>query len=308
MAESTTETRLVEWNAIKAEVAQAKDILVLGKLNYSLEAIQKWAKQTKQSLETQNEIAEYRILLNRKQGEWIEVNIPEDGAKGIGPPIATQNSYITLADAGIDRNDSPKFRILAKISDEKLDMYIQEIREVGELTTNEICRKITKNIAQKWTGDFEHYTPTLYIEAARSVMGSIDCDPASSEFAQLMIKANIFYTEETNGLNKEWIGNIFLNPPYSHPEVALFIDKLITDLKDDQQAILLTNNNTDTNFFHKAAKKASALCFTKGRISFYKENGNQSSPTNGQVFYYFGNNTERFIKYFSEFGLLMVVL
>ena len=54
------------------------------------------------------------MRLNRRQGEWIEANIPEEGAKGIGPPIAAQNGYISLTEAGIDRHDSPKFRILAK--------------------------------------------------------------------------------------------------------------------------------------------------------------------------------------------------
>jgi hypothetical protein len=80
-------------------------------MNYSLEAIQKWAKQSKQSLEAQNEIAEYRLRLNRKQGEWIEANIPEEGH-------FTENQYSgsnendkpTLAQAGIDYHDSPRFR------------------------------------------------------------------------------------------------------------------------------------------------------------------------------------------------------
>ncbi len=84
---------------------------------YSLEVIQKWAKQSKQSLETQNAIAEYRLRLNRKQGEWIEANIPAEGAKGLIQEHlqATENSHLTLTEAGIDRNDSPKFRILAQI-------------------------------------------------------------------------------------------------------------------------------------------------------------------------------------------------
>lgn len=53
-------------------------------------------------------------MRQRKQGEWIEANIPEDGSNG-GNPNLTKNSQVTLADAGIDKHDSPKFRILAKI-------------------------------------------------------------------------------------------------------------------------------------------------------------------------------------------------
>jgi ParB family chromosome partitioning protein len=159
-----------------------------------------------------------------------------------------------------------------------------------------------------WTGDQDSYTPTKYIEAARQVMGGIDLDPASNEWAQKTVKAKVYYTKEDNGLDKPWQGNIFLNPPYSHPEVKHFVDKLLKELKLGQQAILLTNNNTDTKIFHDAAKKAAAVCFTKGRINFLKPDGSLSSPTNGQVFYYFGENNEKFIQIFLEFGILMATI
>jgi hypothetical protein len=43
-----------------------------------------------------------------KQGQWIEENIPEEG----GNPQLT--NFSRLEDIGIDRNDSPKFRIRAQ--------------------------------------------------------------------------------------------------------------------------------------------------------------------------------------------------
>jgi ParB family chromosome partitioning protein len=307
MVITDNETRLVEWHQIKAEIAECKDISVMSKMNYSLEAIQKWAKQSKQSLEAQNEIAEYRLRLNRKQGEWIEKNIPEEGAKGLIQEHlqATENSHLTLAETGIDRNDSPKFRILARIPEAKFEAYISDTKEAGEINMNEACHLFNNTIATKWTGDQESYTPAIYIEAARAVMGSIDLDPASNEIAQRVVKAKTFFSKEEDGLIHDWNGNIFLNPPYSHPEIAHFIEKLLKELKDGQQAILLTNNNTDTNFFHNAARRAGALCFTKGRISFYKSDMDKTSPTNGQVFYYFGKNIDSFTKYFSNFGIVM---
>ncbi len=306
------DTALVEWDRIKADIAKCTDIEVMAKMNYTIKAIQKWARQSKQSLETQNEIAGYRLRLNRRQGEWIEDNIPEDGAKGLIQEHlqVTENSHLTLADAGIDRNDSPKFRILARISEDTFENYISELKETSqEISTNEVCRQWQKNIVGKWTCDQESYTPALYIEAARTVMGSIDCDPASNEFAQEVVKASVYYSKENNGLKEKWEGNIFLNPPYSHPDVSQFVEKLLSELSNGQQAILLTNNNTDTNFFHNAARKAAVICFTKGRISFYKSDGvTKSSPTNGQTFFYFGNNKDKFIEVFGEFGFLVEVL
>jgi hypothetical protein len=309
MMEEASTNQLAKWDRIKTEIAEAKDISMLGKLNYSLEAIQKWAKQSRQSLETQNEIAEYRLRLNRKQGEWIEANIPEEGMLKQGDKFpVTKNSHGTLAEAGIDRNDSPKFRILARIPEAKFEAYLKEAKEDHrEISTNDACQLWKNTIATKWTGDQENYTPAIYIEAARSVMGSIDCDPASNELAQETVKAKVYFTSETDGLKQDWHGNIFLNPPYSHPEVARFIDKLLTELaRNSSQAILLTNNNTDTAFFHKAVSKAAAVCFTKGRINFYKATGERTQPTNGQVFYYFGDKPDKFHEYFSTFGIVMI--
>lgn len=157
-----------------------------------------------------------------------------------------------------------------------------------------------------WSGEIENYTPSKYVELVRAVMGSIDIDPASSDLAQRTVKAKTYYTQETDGLSKEWRGNIFLNPPYKHPDIRRFVCKLLNSLGDDTQAILLTNNNTDTEVFHLAAQKADAICFTKGRIKFNDANGRERPrPTNGQIFFYFGKNKEMFIKYFSDVGTIL---
>lgn len=59
----------------------------------------------------------------------------------------------------------------------------------------------------------EHYTPSAIVEAARATMGSIDLDPATSVKANKTVKAAGFYALPINGLNYEWHGNIFCNPP-----------------------------------------------------------------------------------------------
>ena len=135
----TEDTELIQWDSIKATIVNFKDIILMAKLDYSLEAIQKWAKQSRQSLETQNEIAEYRLRLNRKQGEWIEANIPEDGGKPSLDDAYQLNSVSKrpiLADVGIDRNDSPKFRILAEIPEEKFEQFIAETKSAAEELTS----------------------------------------------------------------------------------------------------------------------------------------------------------------------------
>ena len=60
----------------------------------------------------------------------------------------------------------------------------------------------------------EWYTPAPYIEAARRVMGEIDLDPASSTFANHIVRAKMYYAIEDNGLEQNWKGRVWLNPPY----------------------------------------------------------------------------------------------
>lgn len=50
-------------------------------------------------------------------------------------------------------------------------------------------------LTDKHTGDEESYTPRQYIESARTVMGSIDLDPASNEIAQMTVKAELWLTD-----------------------------------------------------------------------------------------------------------------
>lgn len=158
-----------------------------------------------------------------------------------------------------------------------------------------------------WTGDHEWYTPAPYVEAARAAMGGIDLDPASNEFAQKTVKAARWYGEEANGLLQEWEGRVFLNPPYSYPTVAQFTEKLCIGVESANitAAILLVNNSTDTGWWHRAAQLASAICFTEGRISFYKIDGAKNQPTNGQNFFYFGNERQQFYQHFSAFGHIL---
>jgi len=158
------------------------------------------------------------------------------------------------------------------------------------------------------TGDEESYTPVKYIESARRVMGEINLDPASNEMAQRTVNAGQYFSSDDDGLTKMWCGKVWMNPPYTARVINLFIEKIILHylVGDISEAIVLTNNNTDTSWFHIAAKESTAICFTEGRINFDKSDGSQSSPTNGQSFFYFGDNKNLFTSEFSNHGLVMV--
>src|SRR5262249_4144059 len=72
----------------------------------------------------------------------------------------------------------------------------------------------------------EWFTPPDILEMARSALGAIDLDPASCEEANQAVKAARFYSLKDDGLKQEWHGRIWLNPPFSWPEIEQFITKL----------------------------------------------------------------------------------
>jgi hypothetical protein len=70
-------------------------------------------------------------------------------------------------------------------------------------------------------------------------------------------------------------------------------------------AIMLTHNYTDTAWFHEAAGAADAICFTRGRIKFYSDDGSIAAPTQGQAFFYFGADQRAFARAFQSVGFVM---
>ena len=147
----------------------------------------------------------------------------------------------------------------------------------------------------------EHYTPKRYIEAARAVLGEIDLDPASCEEANRIVKAKKFFSIEDDGLEQEWDGRVFLNPPYGGL-ADKFIEKLCASYKEGKvsAAIALVNAHcTDTKWFQLLWD--GCLCFTDHRINFAGDD-TRSGSTHGSVFAYFGPEQDKFIETFTDFG------
>lgn len=155
----------------------------------------------------------------------------------------------------------------------------------------------------------EWYTPAQYVDAARSLMGGIDIDPASNVLANEIIQASCYYDASTNGLDKLWTGRAWLNPPYGFTEgrsnQEVWTSRLIEQYQSGitTEAVLLVNANTEAKWFQPLYDYL--ICFTNHRIRFYSQNGDSSQPTQGNALVYFGCQRQRFIELFSVFGVVL---
>jgi DNA N-6-adenine-methyltransferase (Dam) len=154
------------------------------------------------------------------------------------------------------------------------------------------------------TGNNEWYTPAEYVARVRKALGEIDCDPASTPVANLVMKARTFYTKEQSGVIRRWIGRVFLNPPYSKDLLTRFANKFHYEVLSGSitEAIVLVHNTTECQWWRTFALHASAICLTGHRIEFYAPDDADPNPQRGNSFLYVGDNVRRFVDVFGDVG------
>jgi phage N-6-adenine-methyltransferase len=136
----------------------------------------------------------------------------------------------------------------------------------------------------------EWYTPVEIIQS----LGEFDLDPASSpEAYRQNCSAKQFYTAEENGLNKDWYGRVWLNPPYSNP----LIQQFLTKMAEHNNGIALVFAKVEAKWFHDIVLRyATAIKFLYDRVRFFRPNGTQGlQPRNGSMLIAYGTENARIL-------------
>lgn len=173
-------------------------------------------------------------------------------------------------------------------------------------------------IPQHLSSSVEHFTPSFIVEAARTVLGSIDLDPASCAEAQKVVQAGRWVGLPQDGLSEPWFtkGGLFLNPPGgkadpswgriygSRSSAVVWWRKLVEEHLDGRvnQAIFVGFNLDILQAAQdNQAQWPDLLCFPfcvpGKRLHFTGD-----SPTHGNVISYLGGDADKFVKVFSEIG------
>jgi len=248
--------------------------------NQHTEAVDKMSTASNESLAAEHGVNEKTI---RRDGEFAEAV----EALGIEREIIAGEI------------DAPKHEIVAAANALPKEPTKEQVAEAVEAV------KSRPHVANN-SGDNEWYTPKEYIEAARLVLGGIDVDPASNPMANELVRAATFYTSEDSGLDKDWYGTVWMNPPYESGLIGQFAEKLCDSYASGNVtgAIVLVNNATETRWFQSIAEQASAACFPKGRVKFWHPR-KVAVPLQGQAVLYLGPNADEFARAFSQFGFCM---
>lgn len=226
-----------------------------------------------------------------KQGKRTDLKLGSIG----GTKLSKKD---VIEQIGISKTQAHRYETMSDYPEIVEQMKINA-RETGEIVNQAaVLRAIKKPFTTHNSGNTEWYTPIAYIESARKVLGNIDLDPASCEAANIIVHAKQFYSEDDDGLSKEWYGTIWLNPPYS--QVSKFIEKLLNS--NFKQAIVLVNNATETQWAKALANRASAIVFHTTRLRFVDNNGINGTPMQGQMLVYIGDNADSFLAEFGQYG------
>jgi hypothetical protein len=203
-------------------------------------------------------------------------------------------------------------RELVPLLDEP-DELVEVVRELqavhgDRLTAEKLRVAVTEKLAfdnsvhgLKSSRSVEWYTPAVYVEAARQVLGGIDLDPASCTQANEVVQAARFYGLANDGLEREWRGRVFLNPPFNR--AGDFVTKLLAEHDAGRVAaavVLLNAYGFDAAWFQPLA--GYPLCLTDHRISFRSPTGEPGGPMNANLFVYLGGERLRFARVFARFG------
>jgi phage N-6-adenine-methyltransferase len=180
----------------------------------------------------------------------------------------------------------------------------ESVTVVSDSETPAAVDDVPVSLRDGYDGD-EWYTPEEITRTAHHVMGGIGLDPATCELAQTSVQAGAYYTKVDDGLAQPWTGSVWLNPPYSAPQV--WIDKLFAEMAAGRcsQAIVLVNNATETAWFQRLLTESRLVCFPARRLAFWRHDHSNVGARQGQALFYFGNRAEQFYSAFSATGAVL---
>jgi len=84
-------------------------------------------------------------------------------------------------------------------------------------------------------------------------------------------KCERFFTKQEDGLNQEWSGVCWMNPPYGR-EIKYWMSKAVESWRSGATVVCLVPARTDTKWWHEFAMQGE-IRFLQGRLRFTNRGG-----------------------------------
>lgn len=107
----------------------------------------------------------------------------------------------------------------------------------------------------------EWYTPPQLLDALGICFQT---DPASPGQDVTPWTAAFHYTKKDDGLKQEWVGKVWLNPPYSDP--MPWAERMV----EHCSGIMLVRASTETKYFQMLAENADGMLLMAERVRFIR--------------------------------------
>ena len=102
--------------------------------------------------------------------------------------------------------------------------------------------------------------------------------------------APVQWTKEDDGLSREWIGSVWLNPPYSRELLRQFCERMA---RHNDGIALLVNRQDNLLWQEVIFPTAASMIFMRHRVKFLRPDGTTGSPFFGSCLVAWGRECDR---------------
>lgn len=131
---------------------------------------------------------------------------------------------------------------------------------------------------QRYGSKFEWLTPPWVFEALGV---EFDLDPCSPMDRSTFVPARHVFTQNDDGLAKDWFGCVWMNPPFG---TANGVHAWLHRFFSHGNGIGIIRADTSTSWWHQYVSQSSAVIFPKGRVRYINNNPGQEKAKGGPGF------------------------
>jgi site-specific DNA-methyltransferase (adenine-specific) len=111
------------------------------------------------------------------------------------------------------------------------------------------------------------HTPRALFDRVEAVLGPFDLDPCAPAGGGSPVRARVRFTESDDGLELEWFGRVFMNPPYGR-SLSHWVCKAREEASRGALVVGLLPARTDTAWWHTHVAGSAHIVFVRGRPAF----------------------------------------